>query len=104
MVAQWLIIVGIVFVALLFLKAEPSTKWVKISIIVLLGFVIYLAVSGLFMSNEINLNSPRGILNSVYFYFLWIGHTSTTLWNIGVDTAGMVGNAIKVNDSDKEWR
>ena len=103
MVAQWIIMIGVILVALFFLKAEPSTKLVKISIIVLIGFIIYLAISGLFMPNNINLNSPRSILKSAYLYFIWIGHTSTTLWGVGTSTVKMVGNAIKTNDSKRNW-
>ena len=100
MVAYWIMVVGAVFVALLFLKAEPSAKLVNIFIIFLVGFAIYLSITGLFMSHKVDLNSPGGVVNAVYFYFGWLGHTTSTLWNIGTDTVSMVGNAIKVNNSE----
>ena len=100
MIAHWIIMVGLVILALLFLKAEESTKIVKILIVIFLGFVVYLSITGLFMSNKVDLNSPRGIFNAVYVYFGWLGQTTSTLWDIGTDTASMVGNAIKVNSSE----
>ena len=100
MILQWIVIVIFVFVALLFFKAEHSSREVKIFIIILLGLILYLSIVSLFASNKVDLGSPRGVVNAVYIYFGWVGQTATNLWDIGVDTAGMVGNAVKMNNSE----
>lgn len=101
MVSQWIIIAGLVLVALLFFKIKTSTKLIKAILIILVGFAIYVSVMGVVSSNNINLHSPQGVINSVYVYFTWIGQTSSNLWNVGTKTVVMVGDAIRINNSRK---
>jgi len=49
----------------------------------------------------VDLKSPRGIIDGVYLYVGWIGHTTSSLWDIGTNTVSLVGNAIKMNNTEQ---
>ena len=100
MVIEWLLIAIFVIVGLAALKLEHHAK--KIIIIIIIGFIIYFSVVNHFNSNEVDLSSPSGIINGVYLYAGWVGQTATSLWDIGTDTASLVGNAVKMNTTQEE--
>lgn len=102
MVIEWVIIAIFVVLGLFFAKMEHHTQKIKIIIIIVVGFVLYFSIMGIFSSGEVSLDSPRGIVNAVYVYFGWMGETSAQLWDIGKDTVHLVGNAIKMEDSEDE--
>jgi hypothetical protein len=102
MVIQWVIIALFVLAGLWFLKLEHHSKKVKVVIIVLIGAVIYFSMMNIFTSDQVDLTSPRGVVNGVYVYFGWIGRTASNLWDIGADTVSLVGNAVKVNNTDTD--
>ena len=104
MIVQWIIIGVFVLIGLWFLKMEHHTRKVKIITIALIGLVIYFSMVGIFTSEQVNLTSPRGVVNAVYVYFGWIGQTMSNLWDVGTDTVSMVGNAIKVNNTEARPR
>jgi len=79
---------------------EHHSRKVKIVVIILIGALIYFSMINIFTSEQVDLTSPRGVVNAVYIYFGWIGQTASSLWDIGADTAGLVGNAVKVNNTD----
>lgn len=97
-----LAILIIVTLGLFYLQLEHHTRKIKIAAIVLIVALIYFSITGVFSSQEVDLTNPRGIVNSVYLYIGWIGSTTSELWDIGVQTTHMVGNAIKVNDSSQK--
>jgi len=108
MVIQWIIIVVLIFVGFYYLKMEHHAQKLKIVILIILAAIIYFSMMNIFTSETIDLTSPRGVVSAVYVYFGWIGETASELWDIGVDTTHLVGNAIKVNkdenNRDKERR
>jgi glucan phosphoethanolaminetransferase (alkaline phosphatase superfamily) len=99
-----IIILGVlIFVAFFFLKMEHQTRRVKIILIILAIMLIYFSLVGILNSEKVDLKSPRGVVSAVYLYFGWIGQTASNLWDVGKDTFGMVGNAIKLgNYTDKD--
>jgi hypothetical protein len=101
MISLTTLIVLVVFVFLLFayMKIEHHGRKVKIIVGIVIGFLIYFSIMGVFSSDTIELNSPRGVVNAVYVYFGWLGHTASGLWNVGVETVNMVGDVIKINNS-----
>ncbi len=101
-IIQWIIIALFVLIGLWYIKVEHHAHKVKIAILIILGLLIYFSMVGIFSSDKVNLTSPRGIVHSAYIYFGWIGQTASNLWNIGTDTTTLVGNAIKINNSDEE--
>lgn len=103
-IIQWVIIGVFILVGLWYLKMEHHTRKVKIVILIVLGALIYFSMLGIFSSERVDLTSPRGIINSVYIYFGWIGQTSSALFDIGADTVNLVGNAIKINNTGEEKR
>ena len=100
MVINWIIVGIFVIIGLFLLKMEHHSRKIKVLIIVLIGFTLYFSIAGMFTSEQVDFTSPRGIVNAVYVYFGWIGQTTANLWDIGTDTVALVGNAIKLNDSD----
>jgi hypothetical protein len=100
MITQWVIIIVLVFIGLWFLKLEHHSRKFKIVIIVLVVALIYFSMMSIFTSERVDLTSPRGVVNAVYIYFGWIGQTASNLWDIGADTVSLVGNAVKVNNSN----
>ena len=89
-------------IGLLFLKAEHQTRRVKVIVVVVIGFLLYFSIVGVFSSGDVDLGSPRGVTNAIYVYFGWIGHAASGLWDAGVETVHMVGNAVKMDDDPEE--
>jgi len=104
MIIQWVIIGVFILAGLWYLKMEHHSRKVKIVVMVLIGAMIYFSMINIFTSEQVELTSPRGVVNAVYIYFGWIGQTTSKLWDIGVDTASLVGNAVKVNHSDTDTK
>ena len=104
MVIQWIAIAILVLLGLFFLKVEHHGQKIKMITLVILALVVYFSIVGHFSSEEVNFSSPRGIINGVYLYFGWIGQTASSLYDIGVDTTHMVGNAIKINKTEERPR
>ena len=104
MILNWIIIGVFVMIALFFLQMEHHTRKLKALVFAILGLALYFSLLGMMSSNEVNIDSPKGIVNAVYTYFGWIGETSTRLWDIGKDTTSMVGHAIKLNVTDEGVR
>ena len=102
MIIKWIIIVVFVLVGLWYIKMEHHATKIKIVVLIIIGIIVYFSMMSIFSSEEVDLTSPRGIVNSVYIYFGWMGQTASHLWNIGTDTTTLVGNAIKINNSNKE--
>jgi len=104
MIINWVIIGIFVVIGLFVLKMEHHSRKIKVLLIAIIGFSLYFSVVGMMSSEKVDITSPRGIINAVYIYFGWIGETTTNLWNIGTDTVSLVGNAIKLNDTDSGGR
>ena len=102
MILQWIVIAIFVFIGLAYLKFEHHAHKAKIVVILVIGFIIYFSIMNHFSSDGVDLTSPRGIVNGVYLYVGWIGQTTTSLWDIGTGTMTLVGNAIKVNNTQTE--
>ena len=99
MIITWIVIGVIVVLALLLLRVDHSFKRVKTVALILIAFLIFFSVTSFFTSKELDLTSPRGVVNGLYFYAGWIGKTASNLWDVGKGTVGMVGNAIRLNDT-----
>lgn len=102
MLAEGIAIGIVVLIGLVLLQIEHHTRKYKIAIVIILIAVIYFSIMSVFSSEEVDLTSPRGMINAVYVYFGWIGTTTSSLWDIGTDTVSMVGNAIKTSNTSEE--
>ena len=58
-------------------------------------------MSSVLSSSPVDIGSPKGIVNALYLYVGGLGETTADLFNIGQDTAGLVGHAIKVENPDR---
>jgi len=101
MLTKWIIVGVLILIGFWYLKFEHHAHKIKAVVILLIVGLIYFSMMGMFSSEQIDITSPRGVVSAVYVYFGWIGQTAGNLWNIGVDTTHMVGNAIKLDD-DKD--
>jgi len=99
MIIHWVAIGVLILIGLYFLKIDHHTRKIKLILLVIIGLMLYLSIIGIFKSEQIDVTSPRGITQATYLYFGWIGKTVSNLWNIGVDTTHLVGNAIKFNNT-----
>jgi len=102
MILQILIIVIFIIIGLMVVKADHQSRKVKIIVMIIIGFLIYFSVVNIFTSDQIDLKSPRGIVQATYVYFGWIGQSAANLWDVGVDTVHLVGNAIKFNNTEEQ--
>ncbi|MEA3248461.1 MAG: hypothetical protein U9Q73_02025 [Nanoarchaeota archaeon] len=102
MVIQWIILGIFAIIIFVLLKMDHHIRIVKLVIIAIIGILIYFSMMGIFSSEQVDLTSPRGIVQATYLYFGWIGETTGKLWDIGTDTASLVGNAIRVNNSSED--
>ena len=102
MILQWIAILIFIIIGVWVIKMEHHGRKVKIVIVILIGALLYFSIIGVFSSEKVDLTSPRGVVNSVYIYFGWMGNTISQLWDIGTDTVSMVGNAIKIRNSTEE--
>ena len=94
---KWIIIAIFAVLGFTLLKVEHHTRKIKVVILAILGIVLYFSLVGLLSSGDLTLSNPRGIVNAVYDYVGWIGHTGGELFDIGKDTVALVGDAVKVN-------
>ncbi len=102
MIIQWIVIAIFVFVGLLYIRLEHGMSKIKILIIIIVGFIFYFTIVNHFTSDQVDLTSPRGIVNGVYLYVGWVGSTASNLWNVGTDTVHSVGNAVKINNTEED--
>ena len=102
MILQAIIITIFIVIGLIILRAEHQTRKVKIMILVIIGFLLYFSIAILFTSEQVDITSPRGVARATYLYFGWIGRSISNLWDIGVDTAHLVGNAVKLNNTQTD--
>jgi len=106
MIVEAIVIGVFILIAFYYIKMEHHARKLKVVAAILIILLLYFSVSGVLNSNQVDITSPSGIVNAVYLYVGWIGHTAVNLWNVGVETVNMVGNAVKVgggeDDEDEE--
>ena len=97
------VIIGIVFLflALLYLKFEHQGRRIKLVLIIILAAILLLSLMSVFSSKNVDLSSPGGIIKAGYFYIGWVGHTISSLWEVGVETTGKVIKAVDMNNSSR---
>lgn len=99
---QFAIIGVLIIIVLAFLKFEHHGRKIKVILGIILIAILYLSLAGIFNSGQVDVTSPKGIVQAAYLYVGWLGETATSLWDIGKETVGMVGNAIKINNTQEE--
>jgi len=99
MIIEIIVIAIFLIIGLIALKTGHQTRKIKIIIVIVIGFLLYFSIVSLFTSEKVDITSPRGIIQATYLYFGWIGQTASNLWDIGVDTVHLVGNAVKFNNT-----
>jgi len=95
----WIVLIAFIIVGLLLLKTDHNLRKVKIVLVILFFFLLYLSIVNVFSSNDVDISNPKGVAHGIYTYFGWIGNVVGNLWDVGVETTGKVVNAVKVNES-----
>ncbi|MEA3248315.1 MAG: hypothetical protein U9Q73_01275 [Nanoarchaeota archaeon] len=101
MALEWIIVGILMLLGFVLFKIDHNIHLIKSVVIILIGILFYFSMVGIFSSDQIDLTSPRGIVQATYIYFGWIGETTGKLWDIGTETSRLVGNAIKINNSNE---
>lgn len=100
---EWIIFGLFALVAVALFKINRHTRKWRLLLIIFLGFLLYFSIAVAFQSKEIELSSPSGFFNAGKVYFQWLGNSILDIWDTGVETTTIVGNAIKAeDDKDKE--
>ncbi|MDD2444800.1 MAG: hypothetical protein PHX15_01530 [Candidatus Nanoarchaeia archaeon] len=95
-----IVIIILVIIGLIYFKLEHKGKIIKTVILIALALLIYFSLTKVVSLQEIDLTSPRQVANVLYTYVGWIGNTLTQLWDIGKETATIVGHTIKLNETE----
>jgi glucan phosphoethanolaminetransferase (alkaline phosphatase superfamily) len=95
------IIIAVVLALLLFvmLHMEHSLRKVKLIVVIVFFLLVFFSIIGFFASKNNDFDSPRGIFNSVYSYFGWLGEKGIEIFYVGKDSVITVGNIIKSNQT-----
>ena len=99
-----IIILVLLFVGFEVIKLEHHAKRLKVVLLIIVAILLYLSIIGMMRSEKVDLSSPSGLMNTAYVYFGWVGQTAVNLWDVGVETVHMVGNAIRNKDDDGKRR
>lgn len=101
----WLILVVLAIIMLAYLKLEHEGRNIKMIVTVVVIILIYLSVISFLTSNQVDVNSPKGIISGLAIYGGWFVDSAGKLFNLGKETVDAVGNiatsnytAPKVND------
>ncbi len=101
MVISWIVILLLLAIGLIYMKLEHHGRVIKVIVLVFLLFMILFSMSSILkMRGTTDYSDPKEIVQTVYYYFGWLGNTLSQLWSIGQETAVTVGNVVKVNESE----
>ena len=92
---SFLILSVFIILLFLFLKAEHFGKKLKLVIVLIILVGIYFSASHVLSSSNVELKSPKGIMNGLTIYTGWIGETAIKIFDIGTQSAKSVGNVVK---------
>lgn len=97
----WITIAALVLIFLVtsFIKLEHDFKAIKAIVIVLLLILIAGSVYGWINSEKTDLKSPKGIIGSIYSYFVWLGNAGVEVFDVTKSGINTVGNVISANNT-----
>ena len=98
------LIIVFLLVALFIFKLEHLGKVIKISLLVVIAALLYFSVTSVISTADVDLDSPKGVLNSVTLYFRWLGNAISNLADISGEVKDTVSEAIDMNLSSKANR
>lgn len=96
----WWIIIGaliLIFLITSFIKLEHDFKAIKATILVIVLLLIAGSVYGWIKSDNTDINSPKGMVGSVYSYFVWLGNAGLQIFDATKTSISTVGNTINSN-------
>jgi len=99
-----LIIIALILVVMLvitmFIHLEHKFKAIKAIVLLLILLIIGSSVYTWIRNDTNDLNSPKGVANSVYLYAGWMGDIGIELFSTLRNSFNAVGNVIKGNETN----
>lgn len=100
-----LIIIALVLVAMfvitMFIHFEHKLKAIKAIVLILIILVVGGSLYTWIKNDTNDLNSPKGVANSIYMYAGWMGDIGIKLISTIGDSFTAVGNVIRGNETQK---
>ena len=95
----WLIIlaVAVIFLVSSFVRAKHELHTTKAIVLIVILLIVAGSIFMWWQSNQANMTSPTGVINSVYSYVTWLGNLGIQLFDVAMSGVTTVGNAIKGN-------
>jgi glucan phosphoethanolaminetransferase (alkaline phosphatase superfamily) len=96
----WWIIIGaliLIFLITSFIKLEHDFKAIKAIILIVVLLLIAGSVYGWIKSDNSDMSSPKGVVGSVYSYFVWLGDAGLKIFDATKSSISTVGNTINSN-------
>jgi hypothetical protein len=90
------------FVITMFIHLEHKLKAIKAIALILIILVIGSSVYTWVKNDTNDLNSPKGVANSIYMYAGWMGDIGIKLVSTIGDSFNAVGNVIKGNQTRQD--
>ena len=93
----WLILLALVaiFIVTSLIRLEHEFKAVKAIIVIAILLLLVGSIFAWWQSSKADLNSPKGIANSIYSYVTWVADLGLKLFDVTKIGVVTVGNAIK---------
>lgn len=102
---NWIfVLVGVFLLVIIFMKVEHGGKKLKLILLLLFVAFIYFSASSVLNKNGLEIDSFAGFGKAVSLYFSWLGNVGSNLWHAGGDIRHAVGNAVKTNSSEDDWK
>ena len=100
-VIVWIIIGVLVVLSFLLFKFEHHGKQIKLIAIVIIALLISFSLIAFFTTSDVDMKTPKGVVSAVYSYIGWVGHSVANLWESKEEITDLVGDAVKLNSTEK---
>ena len=87
------------FIITMFIHFEHKLKAVKAVALILILLIIGSSVYTWIRNDTNDLNSPKGVVNSIYMYTGWMGEIGIKLVSTLTESFNAVGNVVKGNET-----
>jgi hypothetical protein len=95
----WIIFGFFLICAYLFYRADHHLRFIRTLVILVIAILLFFSLKAVLSSDSVDLSSPTGVLNAIYFYVGWLGETTVELWEVGTQSFSLAGNVVKVDSS-----
>jgi hypothetical protein len=94
------LILIVLFVITTAIHLEHKFKAIKAVVLVVIVLVIGSSIYTWVKNDNNDLNSPKGVANSIYLYIGWLGDMGETILDVSKSSIRTVGNVINGNQTN----